>query len=231
MASQAFVPMGLWDKHSNGVLALIARIRTLSAQLAEAEKYNGWHQEALLVRDAALERAEKAEGERDNARAECSWLAKRLLHERSLLSSIAQDVEDEGGRVYFGRTNDADALKDFVDEIENYDFDRITRESKWPDYIETSRLAHERAAAAERERDELRAEVERLREKVERLTKALEPFAKAASDYERKGEFFSNNVELVLRVSVFAAPEYHNSTAVQVGDLRRARSELESGHE
>lgn len=69
--------------------------------------------------------------------------------------------------------------------------------------------------------------VAELREKVERLRKALEPFAKAASDYERQGEFFSDNVELVLRVSVFAAPEYHNSTAVQVGDLRRARSELE----
>lgn len=71
--------------------------------------------------------------------------------------------------------------------------------------------------------------VAELREKVERLRKALEPFAKAASDYERQGEFFSDNVELVLRVSVFAAPEYHNSTAVQVGDLRRARSELEAG--
>lgn len=66
---------------------------------------------------------------------------------------------------------------------------------------------------------------------VERLRAALRPFAKAASDYERQGEFFSNNIELVLRVSVFAAPEYHNSTAVQVGDLRRARSELEAGHE
>ena len=70
-----------------------------------------------------------------------------------------------------------------------------------------------------------------LRAENERLRKALEPFAKAASDYERQGEFFSDNVELVLRVSVFAAPEYHNSTAVQVGDLRRARSELEAGHE
>ena len=69
--------------------------------------------------------------------------------------------------------------------------------------------------------------VAELREKVERLRKALEPFAKAASDYERQGEFFSDNVELVLRVSVFAAPEYHNSTAVQVGDLRRARTALE----
>lgn len=86
-------------------------------------------------------------------------------------------------------------------------------ESKWLDYIESSAKANARAAAAEAE--------------VERLRAALRPFAKAASDYERQGEFFSNNIELVLRVSVFAAPEYHNSTAVQVGDLRRARSALE----
>ena len=81
-----------------------------------------------------------------------------------------------------------------------------------------------RAESAESQLSALRAENERLR-------KALEPFAKAASDYERQGEFFSDNVELVLRVSVFEAPEYHNSTAVQVGDLRRARPELEAGHE
>ena len=74
-------------------------------------------------------------------------------------------------------------------------------------------LAKRRAEAAESEAAALR--------------EALRPFAKAASDYERQGEFFSNNIELVLRVSVFAAPEYHNSTAVQVGDLRRARTALE----
>jgi len=38
MASQAFVPMGLWDKHSNGVLALIARIRSLSSRVERAEQ-------------------------------------------------------------------------------------------------------------------------------------------------------------------------------------------------
>ena len=38
MASQASVPMDLWDKHSNTVLSLMAHIRTLSAQLAEARR-------------------------------------------------------------------------------------------------------------------------------------------------------------------------------------------------
>ena len=123
----------------------------------------------------------------------------------------------------------------------------ITREGiteKGKQYLATASLAGEVAELRKGRRDEelkedarlgaalARAEsaesqLSALRAENERLRKALEPFAKAASDYERQGEFFSDNVELVLRVSVFAAPEYHNSTAVQVGDLRRARSELE----
>lgn len=92
-----------------------------------------------------------------------------------------------------------------------------TRPETWKERAENRQavflLAKRRAEAAESEAAALR--------------EALRPFAKAASDYERQGEFFSNNIELVLRVSVFAAPEYHNSTAVQVGDLRRARTALE----
>lgn len=123
---------------------------------------------------------EEAERERDNARSDNAWLSKRLLHERSLLSSIAQDVEDEGGRVYFGRTSDADALKGFVEEIENYDFDRITRESKWPDYIETLRAAHERLAAAETCSAALARTLERI------ANTKLGPDTLTAPDYEAK---------------------------------------------
>lgn len=87
--------------------------------------------------------------ERDNARAECAWLAKRLIRLREALNNIARGVEDEGDRVYFGSTNDADWLKETARDVDGYAFDRIMRESKWPDYIETSRRAHERATAAE----------------------------------------------------------------------------------
>lgn len=160
----------------------------------------------------ALSRAEKAEDdlraeilhsaemrkERDNARAECAWLAKRLINLRGALNNIARGIDDEGDRAYFGSTNDADWLKDIAQDVDAYAFDRITRESKWPDYIETSRLAHEREAA--------------LRERVERLEKALEPFARSAIPDRISGHE-------VLTV------------AVHVSDLRRARSELEAGHE
>lgn len=38
MASQASVPMDLWDKHSNAVLSLMAHIRSLSARVEGAER-------------------------------------------------------------------------------------------------------------------------------------------------------------------------------------------------
>lgn len=145
------------------------------------------------------------------------------LKECILTLGAAGEFHDTGviasalGRIQF----DAARIRSLAGEVAELRKGRRDEELK-----EDARLgaALARAESAESQLSALRAENERLR-------KALEPFAKAASDYERQGEFFSVNVELVLRVSVFAAPEYHNSTAVQVGDLRRARSELEAGHE
>jgi len=110
---------------------------------------------------------EKAEGERDNARADNAWLAKRLIRLREALNNIAKGAEDEGDRVYFGSTNDADWLKEIARDVDAYAFDRITRESKWPDYIETSRLAHERLETAETHSAALARALEELSAKVD----------------------------------------------------------------
>ena len=123
------------------------------------------------------------------------------------------------------------ALPDLLDAAERLERQVRAKQQEIEEIAARAQENYERALAAERLASRAREEALREAAALLDLTKALEPFAKAASDYERKGEFFSNNVELVLRVSVFAAPEYHNSTAVQVGDLRRARSELEAGHE
>ena len=85
--------------------------------------------------------------ERDNARSECAWLAKRLIRLREALNNIALGAEDEGDRVYFGSTNDADWLKEIARDVDAYAFDRIMRESKWPDYIEAAAKANARADA------------------------------------------------------------------------------------
>jgi len=102
--------------------------------------------------------------ERDNARAECSWLANSLLKYCSDLQNIARDIEDEGDRYYFGSTNDADLLKEIVEKIENYGFNRITRASKWPDYIRQSAKAHARAESAEARATASESEAAALRE-------------------------------------------------------------------
>ena len=121
--------------------------------------------------------------ERDNARAECSWLANSLLKYLSDLQNIARDIEDEGDRYYFGSTNDADLLKEIVEKIENYGFNRITRASKWPDYIRQSAKAHARAESAEARATASESLVAELREKVERLMKALEDIYRVGDGY------------------------------------------------
>lgn len=140
-----------------------------------------------------------------------------IRHAFDLLSSAVRCGEDWRPELDGALVKAREAVRSLSSRVE--EAERARREEE---LREDARLG---AALARVESSE--ALVAELREKVERLRKALEPFAKAASDYERQGEFFSDSVELVLRVSVFAAPEYHNSTAVQVGDLRRARSELE----
>ena len=82
MASQASVPMGLWDKHSNGVLALIARIRSLSAQLAEARNMLDIEKQAaqqhILERLNQRDRATASQSEIDALRERIGVLEKAL---------------------------------------------------------------------------------------------------------------------------------------------------------
>ena len=53
---------------------------------------------------------------------------------RESLSNIRAALEDEGDRVYFGSTNDADELRDIIDTVEELEWDRILKSSqKKPD--------------------------------------------------------------------------------------------------
>jgi len=52
----------------------------------------------------------------------------RRFHET--LSNIRAGMEDEGDRIYFGSTNDADALREIVDEVEELEWDRIFASSR-----------------------------------------------------------------------------------------------------
>jgi len=193
---------GIWMDEADAAL-IVAMRNALPALLDVAS--------STLTADAGD--GELIARERDNARAECSWLANSLLKYLSDLQNIARDIEDEGDRYYFGSTNDADLLKEIVEKIENYGFNRITRASKWPDYIRQSAKAHARAESAEARATASESEAAALRERVGVLEKALEPFAKTAAYYEpNEGD---------------DADHLWGENNLKIGDLRRARTALE----
>lgn len=83
----------------------------------------------------------------------------------SVLKNISEELEDEGDRVYFGSTNDADNFKAVVDGL----------------YITGYPLQFFRRPDLHRHNEELAQEVVRLREQSKTLREAAEPFARASS--------------------------------------------------
>lgn len=73
--------------------------------------------------------------ERDNARAEVSWLARLMIKTRDAFSFVVSEIEDEGDRCYFGSTNDADTLRDIREKMETWEEGRLISDTKWEDYI------------------------------------------------------------------------------------------------
>ncbi len=109
-------------------------------------------------------RADEAVRERDEAREEAKNLevhvtarANSLLAMRDALINARDDLEDEGDRVYFGSTNDADAFKATVDDLDGWAWNDIMAEGKREDVFAACRNANARATAAEAENTRLRA--------------------------------------------------------------------------
>jgi len=122
---------------------------------------------------AQAESISELEREARNLQAALTARAKAMLKAREALVNMRDDLEDEGDRIYFGSTNDADAFKDFVQELDAWAWNDIMNDSKLPDVYEKSREAHSRAEAAERQRDEARAKLERARPVIEAAEKQL----------------------------------------------------------
>lgn len=70
MAHKASAPFGLWNKHSNAVIKAADTIERLTKERDEAQVWAG---KKGVERDDAIKRAEKAERERDEARAALQW--------------------------------------------------------------------------------------------------------------------------------------------------------------
>lgn len=86
---------------------------------------------------------------------------KLLLRIRNRIVLIS--TEDEGDRVYFASTNDADEFKEIKQALDDWHWDEVIREGKLPDLIEDCRKANERAAAAREEATSLQRQLEAAR--------------------------------------------------------------------
>ncbi len=74
---------------------------------------------------------------------------KMLLRHRTSLVLILDNIEDEGDRVYFGSTNDADELKEIVGQIQDFHWHTIRMERDAPDLLASSRAAHDKVRELE----------------------------------------------------------------------------------
>jgi hypothetical protein len=92
---------------------------------------------------------------------------------RDTLMNVRDGLEDEGDRIYFGSTNDADQLRDIIEEVEELEWDRILASSqKKPDLYARIR--------------ELNTEVRAVRALQKELLAAL----------RKADQFISNGTEL-----------------------------------
>lgn len=87
--------------------------------------------------------------ERDEARAELVARANSMEAMRDKLVIINDDIEDEGDRVYFGSSNDADLFREAVQDFDDWARYDILRDTRKHDVFAASRAAHARAETAE----------------------------------------------------------------------------------
>ena len=136
-------------------------------EAAEAGFSAGW------LASAEAKEAERAELERavKQMRAELTMRAKMMVRLRDILHNITDTMEDEGDRIYFGSTNDADQLKDIVHEFDGLVWDGILSDSKGEDVYATCRAAFKRAEAAEACNRALEEQVAGLRHNFNRYSR------------------------------------------------------------
>lgn len=91
-----------------------------------------WHMKAIARADIPADQLDEAEVKIDQMRIEANHHKARnhgksalLRRIRDRLALITDAIEDEGDRAYFGSTNDADDLRDFVNTIQDWRWDEI----------------------------------------------------------------------------------------------------------
>lgn len=146
------------------VKELVERLGAIARYLGGAP---GHDDEIATVSEAATALAslsakvEELTRERNNLQARLTARAKSMLRLREKLAEAHDGIEDEGDRVYFGSTNDADKFREVWRDLDAWIWGDIISDGKLTDIYEISRKAITRAEAAEAslaERDRIIAE-------------------------------------------------------------------------
>lgn len=130
------------------------------AEMIEAQRQSWARGEAGLDRDGQTTVILPKPA--DNVQARLTAMSKTILRLRDVLLLIADNIDDEGDRYYFGSTNDADQLKDIAEELDGWHWDQIISDGKLPDVYENCRNAVARAKKAEADHAAKNAAYERL---------------------------------------------------------------------
>lgn len=108
----------------NNIAALIARIREQDKEIERLTRERNAHKGKSISR------------------------GRRLYRLNQHIQQVCDVVEDDGDRVYFGSTNDADVLKELAQAMDGLNWGAIIRERDEVDpYAEIKRLIHERDEA------------------------------------------------------------------------------------
>ena len=122
---------------------------------------------AIPDMEAVCEENERLKAEQSeclSAKANAREYAAMLVRLRDRLINIKDDVSDEGDRVYFGSSNDADMFRDQVQGLDDLAWDRVMRDSvDGPDIYKAAQISHARADTAESALAALHDELERTR--------------------------------------------------------------------
>ncbi|MCF1502163.1 hypothetical protein L0F51_00080 [Afifella sp. H1R] len=106
--------------------------------------------------------------------AELTSMARTMRHAEVVVGSTVQTLEDEGDRVYFASTNQADQLRDLHLEMDEWEWHMIRRHAGKEDVYAACRMANDKLRSAQ-------CDIASLRDRAERAEEALRFYADIAS--------------------------------------------------
>lgn len=124
------------------------------------------------------------------AKAEIVYQAKLLIKLRRKIAMFVHDIEDEGDRVYFGSTNDADDLRTLYAELDEFEWSRMEKNAKGRDLYAELRTARQKARDLAADRDRASDACASVQKERDALREALR---------EQIGECFDDRCEMCMR--------------------------------